>query len=348
MADTEASLRPAAEPDRARRPTDGGEAPADGSPSRSGDGTPPASAARVVPEDQAGLLPRGFQAVLTVASAVAVPPALITGLAYFFAVKRQETLALYFGVDTSVLGYSTQDYLLRGGDVLFVVVLFVALAGLGFARAHLVVLQRLDVPRLQVPFRWMVVALKAVGLALLVLGLVAVFRPLPFSPHFLFRSLSFGMGVVLIAYGTYLGNRLGGIRTASQGDAAALWLSPVSLVLVVVVAFLSLFWATKDLAQALGNGQAQQLERSIAQRPGVVVYCNRDPGIEGPGVIREELDVDADSYRYQYRYSGLRLLVRSGGRYFVVPAKWSRSEGAVMLLSDDESMRVEFTPGGRG
>jgi hypothetical protein len=109
-----------------------------------------------------------------------------------------------------VLGYSTQDYLLRGGDVLFVVVLFVALAGLGFARAHLVVMQRLDVPRLQVPFRWMVVALKAVGLALLVLGLVAVFRPLPFSPHFLFRSLSFGMGVVLIAYGTYLGNRLGG------------------------------------------------------------------------------------------------------------------------------------------
>jgi hypothetical protein len=347
MADTEASIRPPPEAIVLDHPTDPGKRPADGSLSRSGDGTPHAGAARVAPEDQAGILPRGVQAVLRVASAVAVPPALITGLAYFFAVKRQETLALYFGVDTSVLGYSTQDYLLRGGDVLFVVVLFVALAALGFARAHLVIMQRLDVSRLQVSFRGMVVALRAVGLVLLVLGVVAVFRPLPFSPHFLFRSLSFGIGVVLFAYGTYLGKRLGGIHTASHSDAATLWLSPVSLVLVIVVAFLSLFWATKDLAQALGNGQAQQLEKSIAQRPGVIVYCNRDPVIQGPGVIREELAADADSYRYQYRYSGLRLLVRSGGRYLVVPEKWSRSEGAVMLLSDDDTMRVEFTPGGR-
>jgi hypothetical protein len=130
---------------------------------------------------------------LTVAGAVAAPSALITGLIYDFAVKRQETLALYFGIDTSVLGFSTQDYLLRGGDALFLVVLFVALAGLGFARAHLIVVQRLDDPHLRVPFRRMVAALKGVGLALLVTGLVAVFRPLPFSPHFLFRSLSFGM-----------------------------------------------------------------------------------------------------------------------------------------------------------
>jgi hypothetical protein len=102
-----------------------------------------------------------------------------------------------------VLGFSTQDYLLRGGDALFLVVLFVALAGLGFARAHLVVVQRLDDPHLGVPFRRMVVALKVVGLALLVTGLVAVFRPLPFNPHFLFRSLSFGMGIVLTGSGCW-------------------------------------------------------------------------------------------------------------------------------------------------
>ena len=60
------------------------------------------------------------------------------------------------------------------------------------------------------------------------------------------------------------------------------------------------------------------MEKSIAQRPGVIVYCNRDPAIEGPGVIRRNSPRTLTS-SYQYRYSGLSLLVRSGGRYFVVP-----------------------------
>jgi len=39
---------------------------------------------------------------------------------------------------------------------------------------------------------------------LLLLGVVAVFQPLPFNPHFLFRSTSFGIGMALLAYGFYL------------------------------------------------------------------------------------------------------------------------------------------------
>jgi hypothetical protein len=108
MADTEARSRPGAEPDLAKPPADSGERLSERSSSRSEDGTPPADATHLAPDDQPTPIPRGFRAVLSVVGAVAAPSALVTGLIYYFAVKWQETLALYFGIDTSVLGFSTK------------------------------------------------------------------------------------------------------------------------------------------------------------------------------------------------------------------------------------------------
>jgi hypothetical protein len=287
-----------------------------------------------------GSASRSFETLLRVAGAVAAPPATVIALAYYFAVKRQQTLALHFGIDTSVLGFSTQDYLLRGGDALFLVLLFASLLGLAGILAHTALTRRADGDRLRRASIW----LRAVGAALLATGLVAVFEPLPLSPHFLFRSLSFGAGIVLLAYGTYLAGR-SNAGSLFGGDSGAQpdMLLVTSIVLVAVVAFLSIFWATKDLAQALGRGQARQLENAISAQPGAIVYSERRLYIAAPGVTETALPAGG----YRFRYTGLRLLVRSGGKYFLIPDQWSRATGVVVVLADDANSRVDFTRGRR-
>jgi hypothetical protein len=184
----------------------------------------------------------------------------------------------------------------------------------------------------------MSVALELVGAVLLVVGLVAVFEPLPLN--ILVRSLSFGAGIVLLAYGVYFGGRVRGAGFFHQ--PARKELDPLlvtSLALIGVVVLLSVFWATKDLAQALGRGQALRLERSLSTQPGATVYSERRLYL--PGVPEAALS----SGGYQFRYIGLRLLVRSADRYFLIPNGWSRARGVVIVLKDNESIRVEFTRG---
>ncbi|MGH2750096.1 MAG: hypothetical protein ACRDK3_04380 [Actinomycetota bacterium] len=285
-------------------------------------------------------LPRGLQSLGKVLGAVLAPTTAVTALAFYFAVKRQETLSRHFGIDTSVLGFSVQDYLLRGGDALFVILLFVALVGLAVIQLHRALVDRFQRARTE---RWktpVIVGLKLLGLVLLLLGVVAVFEPLPFNPHFLFRSTSFGIGISLLAYGFYLDNRF--VKPAPAIRETS-WLSSVSVILIVVIVFLSLFWTTKDLAQALGRGQARRLEGSLATLPGAVVYSQRDLGVDAPGVVAEVLP--GGETTFTYRYEGLRLLVRSDDKYFLIPDDWSHGDGVTLVLRDDDSLRVEFEPG---
>jgi hypothetical protein len=293
-----------------------------------------------VQETQSSDLPRGLQAVFKVAGAVVAPTTAVTALAYYFAVKRQETLARYFGIDTSVLGFSVQDYLLRVGDALFIVLLFGALIGLCAIQAHRAVTGRLDYLKSRAWTDTTILGVQAVGAALLLVGLIAMFEPLPFKPHFIFRSMSFGIGISLLAYAIFVRNEL--LRSSTDRHAAS-WLSIASVVLVATIVFLSLFWTTKDLAQALGRGQARELERSLDQQPGTIVYSERDLNLDATGVTEELLP--GGETAFIHRYSGLRLLIKSDDRYFLIPNDWTHDDGVTILLLDDDSIRIEFEPG---
>ncbi len=291
--------------------------------------------------DVAGAGTRNLRPLVSILGGIAAPPALVVALAYYFAVKRQETLALHFGIDTSVLGYSTQDYLLRGGDTLFLVLLFASLTGLVAIAGHVALTRHAEATWPVGRLRATSVTLEVAGAVLLVVGLVAVFEPLPVND--LVRSLSFGVGMALLVYGVYFGARVRGggfFHRADRREFDALVVTSLALVGVVVI--LSVFWATKDLAQALGRGQARDLERSLAALPGAIVYSERRLSL--PGVSETALDGGG----YRFRYTGLRLLVRSAGKYFLIPEAWSRADGAVVVLRDDTSMRFEFTRGGDG
>jgi hypothetical protein len=76
----------------------------------------------------------------------------------------------------------------------------------------------------------------------------------------------------------------------------------------------------------------------------VILYSVQPLGLDGPGV--DYTSLPADPSRFRFRYSGLKLLVRSGGKYFLVPAGWSSRSGApTFAIPDGDDIRVEFQPG---
>jgi len=44
--------------------------------------------------------------------------------------------------------------------------------------------------------------------------------------------------------------------------------------------------------------------------------------------------------RYRYRYTGLRLLITRGDRYYLLPAGWAVRTDATYVLKDGDGLRV--------
>jgi hypothetical protein len=113
---------------------------------------------------------------------------------------------------------------------------------------------------------------------------------------------------------------------------------------VVVFVLVMLFWSVAVYAQASGVREAARVAATISRRPDVTVYSARRLHLEGPTIRETELPGPDAAYRY--RYSGLKLVVRSGGKWFLLPASWTPgNRGAALLLPDTDELRVEFRPG---
>jgi hypothetical protein len=68
--------------------------------------------------------------ILAIVGTIASQTALITGLLYYFGWAREQSTLTYFGLDTSLVDYSTADYVLRSVNVAFTPIVRVALAAL--------------------------------------------------------------------------------------------------------------------------------------------------------------------------------------------------------------------------
>ena len=274
---------------------------------------------------------------------VIAPTTIITALAFYFGWTLTNARASYFGIDASALGFSTQDYLLRSADALFVPLGAVLTLALLAVWLHAFVTRALADGTRSAQLRRAARAAMAVGGLLFALGVVAVFTPLPFSPHYLFAPASPGVGIALLAYGLYLASRLD-LAEGRRGDiAGAPWTRPLSVTLVWLLIVLSSFWTASDYAEALGRGRAQALAATLDRRPRVAVYAPQRLHIAGDGVTEDRLLAGDSAYRY--RYAGLRLLVRSAGKYFLVADGWSHARGVAVVLSDSPRYRFEFGGG---
>jgi hypothetical protein len=102
----------------------------------------------------------------------------------------------------------------------------------------------------------------------------------------------------------------------------------------------SLFWAATDYSAAVGTWRAHRLVDRLATYPDVVIYSLHGLSMSAPGV--RETRCEGPESAFRYRYDGLKLVIRSGDQYFLLPATWRPDGGTAFLIPRDSSLRLEF------
>ncbi|GAA3384616.1 hypothetical protein [Cryptosporangium minutisporangium] len=276
-------------------------------------------------------LSRWLEVVTTIAGTVTLTGAIL----FYFGWARTAAAFGYFGIDLSVLDLSFRDYLLRSVNSAFGVLGTAVGLTLVALLAHRYVLEELQQnPRLVKVLGQ--VLLGAGALAVLVgvlaaIGLAARLAAWPVAPPALLIGLALGI------YGSHLTGRARAEIDPTPRTPPA----PSMYGLLAVVAVLLIFWTTSSYASYGGNLAARRLAADVDSRPHVVIYSKTDLGLSGPGTSPRSLP--RASGRYRFRYDGLRLLIKSGERFFLLPAGWTRARGSVLVIRDSPDIRVEFS-----
>jgi hypothetical protein len=277
--------------------------------------------------------------------AVIAPVTLITALAYYFGYRRESTFAGYFGIDPSTLGFTTNDYVLRSVDALFVPITVVLLVAFGAVFLHALAGDRLG--------RVNLVPIAAVaGLCALILG-IALLAGSPLAHDYAYlQALGPAVGVTLLLYA------LSRSRSVNRHAVGAAVFVGIAVVLV------SLFWATSDYASTRGRADARDLARDITVLPSVAIFSKENLDINplGPGggvqqgvqsgggcpLIRTKR---FSTGAYPYVYRDFTLLLQSGGNYFLTPTPvtpgtpWKPANQDVFIIPDNGDIRVQLTRG---
>ncbi|MEV0196787.1 hypothetical protein [Nonomuraea sp. NPDC050691] len=152
----------------------------------------------------------------------------------------------------------------------------------------------------------------------------------------LIMPICLGLGVFVLVYSASLYRRVNSPRTASATDQIVQRTVCAALLLVL------LLWSVTVYAQGRGREAAEQFRAHPEWLRSTVVYAARRLYLEGPG-IRETTLTDTNAM-FRYRYTGLRLLIHSNRRYFLLPACWATSPWArAIALPADDSLRLEFS-----
>lgn len=288
-------------------------------------GTPP----RPAPEPTPGI---DVQKVLELAGLVVAPVTLATAVLYWVGLELTEGRFGWFGLTSGVLGFSTTDYLVRGaeGGVVPLVALFVGVMAGAAVHAGLV---RLATRNAEQWYRRALRAALAGALVLTAAALWWVLVPFPWPAAYLLPP-------TLLATAPLLALRLAWELAADPARGVL----RVAAAAAVGLALVGVFWGVSLYADALGRGRGQQIAADLSVLPAVTLYS------QGPLALdaAEERLGTGDGVRFTHRYSELRLLLYSGGRYFLLPDTWTRASGGLVVLPDAPEVRVELTPGRSG
>ncbi|MEA5454340.1 hypothetical protein SPF06_06365 [Sinomonas sp. JGH33] len=288
------------------------------------DGAGPA-AARSAPE----LWRRAFELV----GSFGPPLTVATALLVYFGWARTDAQAKSMGLDASLFGYTVQDLVLRSIPSLYLPLVWLLLVGIAWLAVDRWVRSRIDAGRLRGALLHSARAVLPVGLALAAaLWLVVLAAP---GLSVLYVPYALAGSVLLASWGLSLRRAL----RASGPCQARRESHAVERILVFSVVSLLLFWGTSDYAEAVGRGLAVSIEQRVGTLPVAAVYSSKRLGLTAPGVAEHSLGT-ADAPLF--RYTGLRLLVVSGGRIFLLHDGWTLDHGRVIVLPDDAGVRIEY------
>jgi hypothetical protein len=270
---------------------------------------------------------------LGVISAIGPPITVATALLFYFGWARAEAQAAQMGLDVSLFGYAVQDYILISINALYLPLVCLLAVSVVWVALDRWLRRRIEEDRDRAYI------VRAAGIAALCSGLLvsislllAIVEP---AQTALVTPYLMALGVLMATWCIRL-RRLG-----RDGKLPRLTTEQraVETTLVLSIVTLLLFWGTADYAQALGRRLAVNFEQGVQYMPRAEVYSLKPLGIGSDAV--EEVKLGSGDTAL-YRYDGLRLLVLSGGRFFFLHDGWTPRDGTVIVLPDDNSVRIEY------
>lgn len=299
--------------------------------------SPPPDAHEPARESPATQLTRTLKGV----GSIVAPITLITALMYYFGLQHAHWYFRYFGINHTVMGLTTQDYLLRSADGLFVPLTAAAALILVLLWLYRLVKGRLvESSKAAAVRRVAAVAAAVLGTVGLATAIVGLFSP----EHFLFApavpGLCLSAGALLLALSSNLHwlIRTDG-RTATQG-----WVGIAEWGALFVVAGIGLFWAVTNYSAAVGETRAYRTALELAGEAEVLMY-SKDRLSMPTATAREivcPLLPERSEAAYEYRYEGLKLVLATDSAYFLLPSDWPAGGGIAIVLPRTESVRMEF------
>jgi hypothetical protein len=279
---------------------------------------------------------------ITLGTAVIAPVTLITALLFYFGYVSTRASYEFFGVDVDIVGFGTQDYVLRSPRPLLVPLVVILLIGSAALWAHVQVRQLITGGGTRVDHVKMAAGIAAVvGGGGLLAGIVLILV-YPAVRHRavldLLIPLLLAAGVVLLAYGRYVRQLIK--KRPGPNDRRWPTARIVAAALVAAVAIANLFWATATLAQWSGRGEAIDLSQRLDELPSVILDTKERLYIRDP-IIDESVLPEGAEQQFRYRYRQLRLLAHGDDRMFLIPAEWTPS-GTTLVVPLDEHVRVQF------
>lgn len=277
---------------------------------------------------------------------VVAPTTVLTALLFYFGWAHAYWFFHHFGIDISLLGLTTQDYVMRSVDALFVPLTVLLCAGAALLWAsRRVTAWLLAGPDSERRLRRAGLAAATAGVILVGVGMAAIFvKALQRTTYHLAFPLSLATGTLLLLSASRLYRRSGVAAVTAAGVRSTPLIEATGAFLLVA---LSLFWTATNYAADVGGTRAREYERTFRNEPEAIVFSKDRLNLQAPGV--QEASCPTPEGGYRFRYEGLRLMLRSADRYFFLPESWSRSDGVAIVLPDADSVRVEFAvpAGGR-
>ncbi|MCG5215999.1 hypothetical protein [Streptosporangium sp. KLBMP 9127] len=113
---------------------------------------------------------------------------------------------------------------------------------------------------------------------------------------------------------------------------------------VAVIVVAASFWTANSFAADYGRGRALDDVQSLRFRPELVLYA-KEPLRDVPAGVVETVLTVAEKEPYRFRYRGLRLLVESNARLFLVPAVWVAGSSRTIVVPYDKNVRIHLIAG---
>jgi hypothetical protein len=279
--------------------------------------------------------------VLNLVTKFGPPITVVTALMLYFGWARADAQSRAMGIDVSMFGYTTQDYVLRSLSTLYLPLLALGGVALGWLALHRRVTSLAETPAGRPTVHLGARVGLLAGVALAAATLLMGWRLPDTWP--LAVPLTLAAAVAVAGYCTSLASRTAEpVPGRSQSGSAE---RVTRAVLIGGVVSLALFWELSSYATVVGRGYAQRITQTVSSLPRVTVTSPDPLGVQAPGVHEESVAVtgDGSAKSVRYRTTGLRLLVVSGGRIFLLNDGWRPGAGVLVVLPDDDSLHWQLS-----